>query len=96
MKSQAVNIAPTKTIKIRSHLSGSLFMSQTPLNPPKIPPNPRARTAPQLIEGENMKIMTADAFMVIARAFFVAPAILTCWPAKLSAASIRNPIPPPK
>ena len=59
-KSQPVNIAPTKTIKIRSHLSGSLFISQTPLKPPRMPPNPRANTAPQLIEGENIKMMTAD------------------------------------
>ena len=47
-------------------------------------------------KGVKTKIAIAAAFITPARTFFVDPADRTANPAAVSAANMRNPIPPPK
>ncbi len=96
MNSQTVRTMPTTTTKPRSTFSGNRCSSHAPAKPPAMPPMPSATTAAQFTSGENTNTATADAFIVIASTFLVAPAMRTCWPATVSAASIRKPMPPPK
>jgi hypothetical protein len=61
-----------------------------------MPPTQSANAAGQLIMPEKAKISAAEAFMAMASMFLVAAAARICWPAMVSVASIRKPMPPPK
>ena len=60
------------------------------------PANPVTNPVHGLELAQVPKMSTAEAFITAARTFLVAPATRMVTPLAVSAASIRNPIPPPK
>ena len=96
MNNQMVSAIPTRIINPRTSFSGRRCNNHEPITPPTMPPNPSATTSVQFTIGENAKMDTAAMFMVKASTFFVAVAVLICWPANVRSANIKIPIPPPK
>ena len=80
----------------RSSFSLTRCKAHVPHKPPTMAAEPSAAACTQWTWGDITKRATADAFITAARTFFVAPALRVGSPAKVKAASIRKPIPPPK